>query len=149
MARRQRVRQRNIAYNTVLSTVCSRYVHCRFDGNAAFNTQFTAADVSTRDYFHPSVAGQAKAARVTWEAGYDFTDASAPVSTAQTAPAPGGTAVTLAATDDVGVAGIEYRLGSGRWIRYTGTVGVATGTTITWRAVDVNGNVEATRSRIG
>jgi lysophospholipase L1-like esterase len=149
MARRQRVRQRNIAYNEVLANVCARYVHCRFDGNAAFNTDFTTADVSTRDYFHPSVAGQAKAARVTWAAGYDFTDSQAPASAAQTAPAPGGTTVSLSATDNVGVSGIEYRLGTAAWQRYGDAVTVPSGATMTWRAVDVNGNIEATQTRVG
>ena len=41
---------------------------CRFDNNAVFSTVFTTSDVSTRDYFHPSVAGQAKLAAVTWAA---------------------------------------------------------------------------------
>ena len=56
--RRARVRQRNIDYNTQLAAACALYVHCRFDGNAGFNTAFVRADVTTRDYFHPSVAGQ-------------------------------------------------------------------------------------------
>jgi lysophospholipase L1-like esterase len=75
VARRQRVRDRNIAYNTVLADVCARHVQCRFDANAVFNTAFVASDVSTRDYFHPSTSGQAKLAQVTWEAGYEFGDA--------------------------------------------------------------------------
>ena len=48
------------------------YARCRFDNNAAFNTLFTTADVSG-DYFHPSVAGQAKLASVTWAAGFTWT----------------------------------------------------------------------------
>ena len=47
------------------------YVTCRFDGNAVFNTAFARSDVTTRDYFHPSLAGQAKLARrASWAAGY-------------------------------------------------------------------------------
>ena len=72
VARRNRVRQRNIDYNTQLAQVCAAYVMCRFDGNAVFNTPFTRSDVTTRDYFHPSVAGQAKLAAVTWAATFDF-----------------------------------------------------------------------------
>jgi lysophospholipase L1-like esterase len=68
MARRDRVRQRNIDFNTVLQQVCAQYPQCRFDNNAVFNTVFTASDVSTRDYFHPSVAGQAKLSNVAWQA---------------------------------------------------------------------------------
>jgi len=66
--RRTRVRQRNIDYNTQLAQVCALYVRCRFDGNAVFNTAFVRSDVTTRDYFHPSVSGQAKLAAVTWAA---------------------------------------------------------------------------------
>ncbi len=68
IARRERVRQRNIDFNTQLQQVCALYPQCRFDSNAVFNTTFVASDVSTRDYFHPSVAGQAKLANVTWQA---------------------------------------------------------------------------------
>jgi lysophospholipase L1-like esterase len=66
--RRLRVRQRNIDFNTQLQQVCSQYPRCRFDNNAVFNTAFVASDVSTRDYFHPSLAGQAKLATVAWGA---------------------------------------------------------------------------------
>jgi lysophospholipase L1-like esterase len=72
VARRARVRQRNIDYNTQLAEVCAAFVTCRFDGNAVFNTAFVRSDVTTRDYFHPSLAGQAKLAAVSWAAGYDF-----------------------------------------------------------------------------
>jgi lysophospholipase L1-like esterase len=72
VARRARVRQRNIDYNTQLAAGCAAYVTCRFDGNAVFNTAFARSDVSTRDYFHPSIAGQTKLAAVTWAAGYPF-----------------------------------------------------------------------------
>jgi PKD repeat protein len=67
--RRATVAQRNADYNTQLAQVCALYVQCRFDGNAVFNTAFTASDVSG-DYFHPSIAGQAKLAAVSWAAGY-------------------------------------------------------------------------------
>lgn len=75
--RRETVRQRNIAYNTELASVCASYTRCRFDGNAAFNTVFTSSDVSG-DYFHPSVAGQAKLASVSWGAGYTWATSPAP-----------------------------------------------------------------------
>ena len=42
--------------------------------------------------------------------------------------------------------GIEYRINGGTYTRYTGAVTVATGSTITYRAVDVNGNIEASHS---
>ena len=79
VARRAAVRQRNIDFNTQLAQVCALYPQCRFDNNAAFNTSFVAADVSG-DYFHPSVAGQAKLASVSWAAGYTWTVTSPPPS---------------------------------------------------------------------
>jgi lysophospholipase L1-like esterase len=68
--RRARVRQRNIDYNQQLQDVCGAFATCRYDGGVAFNTKFVTSDVSTRDYFHPSAAGQAKLAAVSWGAGY-------------------------------------------------------------------------------
>ena len=68
LQRRSRVRQRNIDYNVQLAQVCALYSRCRFDGNAVFNTAFSRSDVTTRDYFHPSVSGQAKLAAVGWAA---------------------------------------------------------------------------------
>jgi lysophospholipase L1-like esterase len=70
VARREAVRQRNIAFNDVLRDTCALYIQCRFDGYAVFNTVFTASDITGRDYFHPSTSGQAKLASVTWAAGY-------------------------------------------------------------------------------
>ena len=75
--RRQTVRQRNIDYNAALAAVCAQFDQCQFDGNAVFNTAFTTNDVSG-DYFHPSVAGQAKLASVTWAATFDFVAAPPP-----------------------------------------------------------------------
>ena len=63
---RQFVLQRVRDFNTALATVCAEFAQCRWDGGATFDTPFTTADVSTVDYFHPSPAGQAKLATVTW-----------------------------------------------------------------------------------
>jgi hypothetical protein len=108
-----------------------------------FNDPFTSDDVSKRDYFHPSIRGQTRLAQVTWSASFDFTEQTPPISTAVTILAEGGLVVSLEATDDVGVAGIEYRLNLGPWQRYTGPLLLPTGSNIRFRAVDVNGNVEA------
>jgi len=67
--RRARVAQRNVDFNTVLAEVCALSQPCRTDGGAVYNTAFAASDVSG-DYFHPSTAGQAKLAAVSWAAGY-------------------------------------------------------------------------------
>jgi lysophospholipase L1-like esterase len=149
VARRRQVYDRNVADNAAIARTCARFIHCRFDGNAAFNLQFVPSDVSTRDYFHPSVSGQARAAEATWVATFNFGDQSAPSSSASTAPSAGGTDVTLSATDDVGVAGIEYALNGGGYQRYAGTFTVPAGTSVVYRAVDVNGNVEATHTLTG
>jgi len=71
--RRARVRQRNIDFNTQLAEVCALYPQCTFDDNAIFNGQFTAADVSDFDYFHPSIQGQINLAAGAW-AVYDVDD---------------------------------------------------------------------------
>jgi PKD repeat protein len=67
--RRARVAQRNVDFNQVLFEVCSTAPSCLWDGWAAYNTAFARGDVSA-DYFHPSIAGQAKLAAVSWTAGY-------------------------------------------------------------------------------
>lgn len=70
VARRETVKERNLAFNTQLAAVCAVYVlHCRWDGNAAYNTVFTTSDAAG-DYFHPSISGQAKLAAVSWGASY-------------------------------------------------------------------------------
>jgi lysophospholipase L1-like esterase len=67
--RRARVSERNQEFNAALEAVCEAYRQCHFDGYAVYNTMFTRSDVTTRDYFHPSVSGQAKLAEITWLAG--------------------------------------------------------------------------------
>ena len=70
VARRTAVDQREQAFNSVLESVCATRPHCRFDGNATFNYAFSTADISTRDYFHPSLTGQKNLAAGTWAAGF-------------------------------------------------------------------------------
>jgi lysophospholipase L1-like esterase len=70
VARRDRVRARNIAFNNILADVCGQFARCRYDNGAVFNTNFTRNDVSTVDYFHPSIAGEAHLAAVTWAASF-------------------------------------------------------------------------------
>jgi lysophospholipase L1-like esterase len=66
---RQTVLAREKADNQALADVCGRYAACRWDGGAVFATTFTAAQVSTVDYFHPNVSGQAVLASVAWTSG--------------------------------------------------------------------------------
>jgi lysophospholipase L1-like esterase len=144
--RRMTVRQRNIGFNSQLAEVCAIYIHCRFDQNAIFSDRFQPEDVSRRDYFHPSLKGQQRLAQVTWSATFDFSDQVPPVTTASTAVVEGGILVSLEATDDIGVAGLEYRLNLGGFQRYMGPFVLTAGSNIRFRAVDVNGNIEATQS---
>ena len=72
-ARRQRVRQRVIDYNTQLAQACAAYGStCVFDGNAVFNYKFPLSLVSGWDYFHPNTAGQAKLAAISYTNGFNW-----------------------------------------------------------------------------
>jgi lysophospholipase L1-like esterase len=148
--RRNRVKQRVIDYNTQLAQVCATSIHCKFDNNAAFNTNFVPSDVSTRDYFHPTIAGQAKIATVSYGATFDFREGVPPATVATLAVSRskngGSRLFTFAAVDNAGVAGIEYKINSGAWIRYGSPVSLANGSSLTYRAVDVNGNIEEART---
>jgi lysophospholipase L1-like esterase len=96
--RRAAFRAQVIAYNDALAEVCAEFKRCRWDDYAVFNSTFTTADVativntggidippfnlfpifgpgnanSTADYFHPSIAGQARLAEAAWST--TFTD---------------------------------------------------------------------------
>ena len=64
---RAEVARRETEFNAALATACSAWlVRCRWDGGTTYNYQFAKSDVSTVDYFHPSVAGQATLARISW-----------------------------------------------------------------------------------
>ena len=69
-ADRQFVRQRNIDFNRVLERVCDEFEQCRFDEFAVFEHRFSRSDVSSVDFFHPSLQGQATLAQTSWAAGY-------------------------------------------------------------------------------
>jgi lysophospholipase L1-like esterase len=66
--RRHEVKKREEEYDSVLKKVCEAYKQCKYDNEAGFKTEFTTNDVSTRDYFHPSIEGQAVIAKIAWEA---------------------------------------------------------------------------------
>jgi len=72
-ARRDRVRQRVVDFNTQLAQACAAYgPNCAFDGNAVFNYPFTLGQVSGWDYFHPNTAGQTVLASVSYAAGFGW-----------------------------------------------------------------------------
>ena len=143
-------------YERQLVAACARFVHCRYDGGGA-GTFVEEADDFTSDYGHLAVHGQRKLAAAVWPALFDFTDRSPPTSRAMSTRSSKGKRVALAASDNARVSGIEYKLASpaqhslGRlpFTRYGGPVLVRRGWTLIWRAVDVNGNSEATHSLRG
>ncbi|HEV7773405.1 MAG TPA: GDSL-type esterase/lipase family protein [Conexibacter sp.] len=71
-ARRNRVLDRITELNLAGEAVCAEYVNCRDDGGAAAGYAFEAGEISTNDYFHPSIAGQTAFARTEWEVAWEF-----------------------------------------------------------------------------
>jgi lysophospholipase L1-like esterase len=69
-ADRQAVLSQEQADNNALATVCAQFINCKWDNLATFNYQFAASDVSTIDYFHPSISGQTHLAATTWGASF-------------------------------------------------------------------------------
>jgi hypothetical protein len=139
------LKRRETAYDGVLRSICAGYVHCRYDGGLA-TLDLQLSDLAVQDAGHPGPSGAAKIAAAVWADGFDFTDTSAPVSKAHDSRG----RATLTATDPQGVSGIEYRLKPRRaWTRYTQPLTLVRGQTLTWRAVDVNGNIEASHSLTG
>ncbi len=67
---RQTVVARLVADNAALARVCAQFIQCRWDGYATYHTDFTTSDVSSVDYFHPSVRGENKLASTTWGVSY-------------------------------------------------------------------------------
>jgi hypothetical protein len=70
VARRALVRNRMLTFNRVLGDMCALYVQCHYDGGAVFRTKFERGDISSRDFFHPSRAGQERLAEVAWTTGF-------------------------------------------------------------------------------
>jgi lysophospholipase L1-like esterase len=67
--RRAQVANQVVADNITIASVCGEFPgNCHYDNGAAYRVAFTTSDVTTRDYFHPSVSGQAKAAAAIWAA---------------------------------------------------------------------------------
>lgn len=69
-AERQLVVAREKAFNQILAQECAKYARCRWDDGDVYEYEFTASQVSTLDFFHPSLSGQAALARVTWAASW-------------------------------------------------------------------------------
>ena len=69
-AQRQTVLSQEQADNNALASVCAQFANCKWDNLATFNYAFKTSDISTIDYFHPSVSGQNTLAGITWGASY-------------------------------------------------------------------------------
>ncbi|MFG2222051.1 SGNH/GDSL hydrolase family protein [Streptomyces sp. NPDC048644] len=57
VSRRERVRDRVVAYNKALEDVCADDALCRFD-RSVFDYRFTERQLSSWDWFHPGTRGQ-------------------------------------------------------------------------------------------
>ncbi|MFI6348826.1 SGNH/GDSL hydrolase family protein [Streptomyces sp. NPDC050560] len=62
--RRDAVRERVVAYNSVLREECAAVPRCRFDDGAVFEYRFGTGQLSHWDWFHPSRDGQARLAEI-------------------------------------------------------------------------------------
>ena len=69
-ADRQAVIDRERELNQVLDEVCATWSNCRFDNYLTYDYDFTRDQVSRLDWFHPSLAGQATLAALTWKASW-------------------------------------------------------------------------------
>jgi lysophospholipase L1-like esterase len=69
-ADRQAVIDRERELNRALDEVCATWSNCRFDDYLTYNYDFTPSMVSRLDWFHPSLAGQATLAALTWRASW-------------------------------------------------------------------------------
>lgn len=106
-------------YNATLARVCdeieatdgpSNKLHCRRNEALLSEKDFKIKDLSTVDYFHPSLSGQARMAAAAWKAGYW---ANVPLPSGAAALAAGGTRVVTM----LGFAPVMLMLLSGPWIR--------------------------------
>ena len=61
---RGQVQDRVNAFNAALQAACLATTNCHFAASVGAEGAFVRADISTRDYFHPSLAGQATLARI-------------------------------------------------------------------------------------
>jgi lysophospholipase L1-like esterase len=52
--------------NRQLASVCARHPSCRYDGGAVYRLRWRRQDISTVDYFHPSLSGQRNIAAAMW-----------------------------------------------------------------------------------
>lgn len=112
-------------YNSILVDVCdeiestdgaSGRLHCRDNEALLSENDFTIKDLSTVDYFHPSLSGQARMAAAAWKAG-DWAGLKLPAGAAALAPGGAGGAALVGL-----VPVLPLVLGKLRLLRRTGSV---------------------------
>jgi lysophospholipase L1-like esterase len=54
-------------YDSTLKNICAATANCQYDNGAVFATKFVASEVSTNDFFHPSISGQTSLAAGAWK----------------------------------------------------------------------------------
>jgi lysophospholipase L1-like esterase len=99
VSRRAAVESRVVSMNIALADACGAVPQCTYDEGAIYDDRPTLADLSTYDYFHPSISGQAKLAAATWAVTEDhalFHSAPSPIEL----PAPGSSAPSDGWVDD-------------------------------------------------
>lgn len=64
--RRDVIQQTIDADNAAIAAACAEVAGCFSDGGAVNSVEFTTAEISTIDHFHPSKQGQATLAAVAW-----------------------------------------------------------------------------------
>jgi len=67
-ARRDAVAARVAEYNAAIERACSGVEHCIDDDGALYAYDFSAEEISSIDFFHPSIAGQRAIAGIAWDA---------------------------------------------------------------------------------
>ncbi|MDX6628706.1 MAG: hypothetical protein QOH00_952 [Gaiellales bacterium] len=141
--RRRQIQAAEQRDNAILRDVCSRDVHCRYDGGAFYRLDYDREDVAPTDAFHPSVRGLRRMAATAWRAGFDFRDSTPPHVSASTRRSGSTLRVALHARDAAGVAGFECRFGSAPYMPCARVLVLPHGARVTYRAVDRNGNASA------
>ena len=79
-ARRTAIQMLERQDNAILRSVCATDPHCRWDGGAFYRLAYSAADISARDAFHPSIEGLGRFAETAWATGFSYADRVAPPS---------------------------------------------------------------------
>lgn len=88
VARRAAARARIVDLNRQLAEVCADHAGCVYDGGALFDWDYGPQHITTTDYFHFNVAGQAGIAAVTYAVAFPAPATSLPTPPVVAAPTP-------------------------------------------------------------